>query len=153
MKKIYKYGGLAIIAIMFLSSIVAIFLQAYYFFPQQSQQQTQLPNANIINYDLSDNQKNMLKQQDKTLMIFQYPQNCSECAQQKSLLESFVTSSPFSDQLFLEELGNSQDNSTLYIDGVYWQNTLTSITQDTVTQSLCNAVFTQPTFCALQQVK
>ncbi len=153
MKKIYKYVGLAIIALMFLSSIVAISLQSYIYFPQQNQQQTQLPNTNIINYDLSPAQKTVLFQQYKTLMIFQYPSNCNNCSQIQSLVESFVTNSQFSSQLFLEELSGTQSPPSLSILSNYGQDTLTNITQDMITQDLCKIVSQPPTFCALQQVK
>lgn len=152
MKKTYAYVGLVLIALMLLSSFAFAVLQSYFYFPQQQQEVT-LPNTNIVDYELSPSQEIRLLQDGKTILKFDYSMNCEACLEQKDLLESFSTNSPFAGQLFLEEVETTKINTTLIVLSIYGQETLLNITQESVTEVLCRLVVQPPTGCVLTQVQ
>ncbi len=152
MRKRYAYIGLGLMTLMFMSTFAYAALQSNYL-PTQNQVPVTLPTTRIVTYALAADQENLLLQQGQTLVKFRYPIICQECQQQKIILETFVTSGPFSQQLYLEEIGISGSNSTTTIFSNYGQQTVENMTSDNITNVLCQIVTQPPAFCALDKVK
>lgn len=117
----------------------------------QSQDETKLPDTNIIDYNLTANQEEILLQNGRVIARFTYSINCLECLQQKSYLESFAKQ--YSDQIFLEEIKDATvQNSTLAVNSLRGSDTLTNITQENVLNVFCDLMLQPPVDCVLRKV-
>ncbi|MEM2974768.1 MAG: hypothetical protein QW112_04065 [Candidatus Micrarchaeia archaeon] len=113
---------------------------------------TSLPDTNIIDYELTARQEELLLQNGKVIAKFTYSINCMECLQQKSYLEYFTRQ--YSDQMFLMELtGNvTAQNSTLTVNSLRGYETLTNITTENVLDVFCELMLRPPVECALRKM-
>jgi len=145
--------GMFLIFLMFGSTIAYGVLQAVFYGPAQTTTTT-LPDTNIVNYRLSQNQENLLLSQGKTLLLYFYNSTCSICIDQKQSLEQLVTSSKFSDQLFLEEILTNTNNANipnLIVASYVGQKAINNITSDQITAVLCDLMVQPPVECALRK--
>ena len=137
--------GLFLIAIMLFSTFAYAVLQAFY--PRNS---AKLPDSNIVNYPLDSNLKAALIQNGRTIITFEYNENCSFCADQKAQLESFTNT--YKPQIFLEELTTSRiDSSNIIIASAYGDQTIDDGNATRIVSSLCQLMVYPPATCALQR--
>jgi hypothetical protein len=139
--KISKKVVIAIIFIFLMtgSTLTYIFLQVF----APATQEMELPESNIIDYELTPEQESYLLAYGKTIFRFTYNLTCTECLNQKALLESLTNQ--FSDQLILQEIKGG--SSSLTITSRYGEENLKSITQDSVIDSMCRLMVSQPIGC------
>ena len=121
------------------STVVYSLLQVF----SPTKQGLELPKSNIIDYELTPEQKSYLLANKKTILEFTYSLTCVECLNQKALLEGITNQ--FSDQLFLQETLAS--DSSLAITSLYGQQDLKDITQEAVIDTLCNLMAVPPPGC------
>ena len=104
----------------------------------------ELPEGNIIDYELTSEQEIRLLTNGKTILRFEYYLTCVECLDQKTLLEGLTNQ--FSNQILLQEI-LTDDSTSLTITSRYGQEDLKNITQDTVIDSLCSLMADPPVGC------
>lgn len=113
--------------------------------------EVKIPETNIIDYELTAKQEELLLQGGKVIGKFIYSVNCLECLQQKSYLESFAKQ--YSNQIFLEEITNATaQTSTLTVESLRGYETLTNITQENVLNVFCELMLQPPVDCILRKV-
>jgi len=114
-------------------------------------QQIEIPETNIINYELSSAQETYLIGQGVTVLRYKYSMSCAPCDWQRTYLESNVNGFPR--QLFLQEIvDNSQTEPSLYITSYYGSKTLNNPTNEEIFDSLCDLMFNPPVVCATRNV-
>lgn len=140
--KISKQSILALFFIFLMvgSSIAYGILQA---FRPLKTKKVELPKSNIIDYELTPEQKNYLLADGKTIIEYSYNLSCVECLNQKALLEGLTNQ--FSDQLFLQEIVAS--DSSLTITSRYGQEDVENITQESIIDVLCELMINPPLGC------
>lgn len=113
--------------------------------------QPSLPEGNIIDYELTNEQKNYMLRYGKTILEYKYPLACGNCSSQKAYLESTVGG--LSDQLFLEEIvDNSQTRSTLDVSSYYSSRSLIDPSVNATIDALCGVMVIPPVRCATRNV-
>jgi len=143
MKKINKYISLAMMAIFAFSSIAYSLIQSNRF--GSTQQTVELPENNIINYKLNDNQRYLAIQKGYTIILLEYNDTLDPV---KGTLESYA--SKLKNQIILEEI---QSNRT-YVDFQSMRGEL-DLLDPSVNQTvdvLCEILLNPPMECALRQV-
>ncbi len=148
------YVGLFLIAIMFFSTFAFTILQSFNL--GTTNQKTELPKTNIVDYRLTTNQESTLISQGKTIMIYEYDESCQYCQQQKLFLQQMATNSKpitgtdISNQLFLEILPSINEAPILTLISYYGQNELTNATSSETFSALCQVLISKPIECALR---
>jgi hypothetical protein len=113
--------------------------------------ETKLPETNIIDYELTPQQEELLLQNGKVVAKFIYSLTCLECLQQKSYLESFAKQ--YSNQIFLQEITNATaQNSILTVNSLRGYEALTNVTQENILDVFCELMLQPPVECALRKV-
>ena len=113
--------------------------------------EVKIPETNIINYELTAQQEELLLQDGKVIGKFIYTVNCLECLEQKSYIESFAKQ--YSNQIFLEEIANTAaQNSTLVVESLRGYETLTNITQENTLNVFCELMLQPTVDCVLRKV-
>lgn len=142
------YVGIFLIGLMFLSTFAFAALQTIY---TPSQPNIELPNTNVINYQLGRDQQNLLISQGKTLITYRYDSACVSCLQQKQFLEQLATNSKVSNDLFVQILESNIDPPTVGLVSYSAQIQLTNATNEELFSGLCQVLIKRPLECALQQ--
>ncbi len=148
-----KWIGVALIGIMFLSSIAFAIIQA---FPvDQSSQpqepgQAELPSQLILDYRMPTAQFNEVMSRGFTVATYKYDRDCIECADERSILEQIVLSQEFQNQIILEEI--AQDGpSKLEVASAFGTKTLDKIDVNSTLEIFCELVANPPLGCAVKQ--
>lgn len=137
--------GLFLIAIMLFSTFAYAVIQSFY--PRQN---TQLPESNIVNYQLDASLKDALIQYGRTIITFEYNLGCNNCVNQKSTLEFFANE--YKEQIWLEEVSDeSLDVSKITISSIYGEEKLVDANETGIASSMCNLMVSPPVACALQR--
>jgi hypothetical protein len=137
--KINKRMIAAVFFIFLMAGSTAVYSLLQAFRPQS--QTIELPTSNIINYDLTVEQKSYLLGKGKTIIEARYYTGCVEC--QLSYLGSLANQ--YSDQVILEEL--LSDKYEITIISYFGQKDLTNATQDKIFSSLCELMVSPPPIC------
>lgn len=142
-----KLISILLLLIMLLSTITGFALQALTTDNQGAGQgSVQLPDTNIIDYELTAEQKDQLIRNGKTVMEYRYQLACDNCTTERGYLGAFVNEYP--DQLFLQEIvDNSAAQSRLEISSFYGRRLLTQPTPDDMLDALCNIMADPPPRC------
>ncbi|MBI3413242.1 MAG: hypothetical protein HY051_04135 [Candidatus Aenigmarchaeota archaeon] len=149
-------SNLAIAAFTGLTMLVSVlgfaFLQGS---PQANRPEEKLPDSYIINYTLTQSQRQTLANRGKTLIDLVYdPQNCTNCGFIKASLEGIAHQ--FSDQILLSEIEVSRSD---YVDlpRVFmasqinaWSKKGAGITAAELEQAFCSVVLYPPLGCAIK---
>ena len=111
----------------------------------------EVPEGNIIDYELTAEQRNYMIKQGTTILEYRYPLVCESCTAQKAYLEYAINEFP--DQLFLEEiLDNSRADSILSVASYYGSTRLESLSNDDMFNALCEFMVNPPIRCATVSV-
>jgi len=136
--------------ILMLGSTIAYSIMSAIRTPQ-NEGKTTLPETNIIDYELTAQQKELLLQEGIVIAKFTYNINCLECLQQKSYLESFARQ--YSNQIFLIEIINATtQKSSLIVESLRGYETLTNVTWENALDIFCESMLQPPVDCALRNV-
>jgi hypothetical protein len=113
----------------------------------------EVPNTNIINHELTQEQENALAQNGKTILKFYYSMTCDGCLQKKNVLENSVNDDTFSKQLVLEEITSSKPSLPMLVVLSYkGQKVLGNYTNEELIDSLCDLMVQPPVGCAVRKV-
>jgi hypothetical protein len=154
------YLGLLILAIMFGSSIAYPLLQGLFYGGEQAQ----LPNTNIIDYELTLQQKYLALSRGMVILNYRFNSNCNNCLEQRDYLEQLVSSQKFKEQTFLEEIvvngtgelpilnmtGFKIEGNQIVLD--YRTLQAENVTQNTTFDAVCELMIQPPIDCALKKV-
>jgi len=141
--------SLFIAFIMLGSTVAYTFMQGF----RQEENNTKLPDTNIVGYELAEEQENLLMQNGKTILKFLYNLACDGCIERKNVLESAVNDKTFSDQLVLEEiLTNKTGLPMLTVLSYRGQRVLTNFTNEELIEALCDMMVQPPVGCAVRKV-
>ena len=149
MKRTNAIIALIIIGMMFGSTFAFASLQSFFYSPPQ--QQTVQPPSAIVTKSFTSDQRSYLLQNGATVVSFKYNIACLECGDMKSFVESITRSSGFSGQVFLEEL-TGYNSTSVEIASLRGSNTVKNVTQEAISDSLCELMLQPPVNCALRKV-
>lgn len=135
------------ILIMLGSTLAFAILNA--FSPQQKS--FGIPNERILNYRLTDRQREILIPNGFTLIEYSYPSNCFECLEVKKSLEDATQNSD--NQIFLQELTISEnETSVLTITNILNQTIIENPTLDNAIKAVCGLLINTPLWCVTTQI-
>lgn len=151
-----KSSDIVMAAFMGLTMLVSIFGFAFLQgSPSTDQPKEELPTDYIIDYPLTQTQRQTLVNYGKTLIDFVYdPENCTGCGQLKQSLESIATQ--FNDQVILSEIKASSKD---YVDlpRVFmasqisaWSKKGGGIEPSEIEKGFCSVVLYPPLGCAIK---
>lgn len=138
--------ALFLIFIMVGSSVAFSILQSV----RTPKAELELPNTNIINYELKPEVENYLIQNGRTIIRLDYALACVECLNRKAFLES--AANQFSDQIMLVEIVTTESIPSLTATSIYGQRSLSNVTEEEIVDVLCELMVKPPVFCAVRKV-
>ena len=161
--KAMKIKNILLIIVLFMMvggfSIFPFINQAFTFKPQE---QTQLPDTNLVDSALTEAQETALLQKGKTIVRFEYNSTCEKCLVIKDLLEQLAAQEKFKDQIVVEEIpseskdlpkvgiiGFAIDGNQIRVGQKAFQG---NVTQEDILNSLCALMLEPPVECALRNV-
>ena len=143
-----QYIGLALIAIMFFSTIgFAVIQSVYNPTAQETQNPTQTSEPTIEKHTrrlLTNSEKSYLFRNGATILEFLYSSDCSKCIEYRPIIEGFSTK--FSN-IVLED---SPENSTLIQFLGKKTVRIENVTEKSLLDAYCEVTFTQPKDCVLK---
>jgi len=135
-----KFVALFFIFLMVASSIAFAFISST---RMAKQEEVKIPTQRIINYRLSDVQRHALLSNGYTLVEYEFPNACLDCASKKSSLENIAQTS--NNQIFLQELmGYPEEKLTM--TSLKGQKILENFTEDDI-NSICEILVQEPLWC------
>ena len=146
------WTGIMLIILMLGSTFAYAIIQGLGFYRPSSPSEVELPTANIIDYELTTEQESYAMRIGKTILKFEYATVCTECLNQKALVESIANEKDFSGQIILEEIIKNVDKSVLTITSSYGRNILTNVTADEVINSVCSLLTEPPIYCTVRNI-
>lgn len=130
--------------LMLVSTFAFSFLQSTM---SPSSEEVELPEKNIIDYELTVEQENLAFSRGMTIAKFYYYIGCMECNNQLSFLDYMAKQ--FSDQIILEELTTNRTTS-LNIKSYYGEKNFLNATQDQMFKAFCDLMAKPPITCAVR---
>lgn len=141
-----KWIGVALIGIMFFSTIAFAIIQSFSVPQQPPQQEVQLPLDYVIDYKMTQMQFDEAVSRGVTVATYKYESGCAECASERALLEQIVTSPEFQGQIILEEVQES-GSPKLEIRSFAGERSFETIGNDQIVAALCELVVNPPLGC------
>jgi len=141
-----------IVLVLILIMIGSTFVNLLYSFFSQPK----LPEVNDIDYELTDQEKNLVLRQGKVLLEFFYGSSCKGCQNKISFLDFLANQ--YKDKSFLEKilvnestpklniLGFNITQDKIYLDERYLEGE--NITEQNVKDILCEVMIVPPVECA-----
>lgn len=148
-----KYASLILIFLMAGSTLAYSALQAFRNLgqPDEGAQVPDLPTSNVVNYEITAEQRSYMLQLGKTILEYRYKLGCTECANQRAYIEAAAREFP--NQIFVQELiDNTANNPTLSITSYYGHELLTSPSNERVFDALCELMLQPPIRCATRNI-
>jgi hypothetical protein len=153
-------GLIMVVFLVFGFSIAGVVLQALNFGSRQK-----LPEGDIVDYELTTQQANLILSQGKMILRYEYSPTCENCSEYKSYLEQLTYLTGFKGQMFLQEIISnetfadlpildvlgftiSENRYTLFKDTLQGNN----VTEGNILNSVCELILRPPVDCALQNV-
>ena len=151
-KKLKKLKGTRLLSLLLLllmlgSTITGFALQSLNFGNQDTTQKTvELPDTNVIDYELTPEQKEQLIRDGKTVMEYRYQLICENCTAERGYLNAFVNE--YSDQLFFQDIvDDAATQSRLEISSFYGRRLLMQPTPEDIIEALCAVMADPPVRC------
>ena len=140
------------IGLMFFSSIAFAAIQSFgpVVQDQTSQQATDIPTQQIIDYRMTPQQFQLALGRGITVATYKYSSDCVECLEQKGLLEQAVLSQEFNGQIILEEVETDEPTS-LVVESYLGRRDVEKIDQQSLVNVFCELVAQPPIGCAVVQ--
>ena len=155
-----KLNAMTIAAIIFMilmlgSTIAYSFIQAVNF-GLSGGSKTNLPTTNIIDYELTIDQEQLVLNQGKTIVKYSYSSTCVECLSFANQLESLANQ--MNGQIFVERLlQNSVQNqtaspATLTFTSSQNSKIYSNPSSSDVVDGLCEVLVNPPVDCAIRKL-
>jgi len=152
-----KLNAMTIAAILFMflmlgSTIAYSFIQAVNNGLGGGTSKTQLPSTNVIDYQLSIDQEQLVLTQGKTVMKYSYSSTCVECLTFANQLEGLANS--MNGQVFVEKLLQTSANQTATLTLTSSQNSkiYSNPTTNDLIDGLCDVLISPPVDCAVRKL-
>lgn len=143
-----------VIGLIFVMSMVGVAFSSLSWFPQQ---QPGVAIPNIINRELTQEERIYVLQTGRVLIENFYVSNCSICAVDKATLEMFAQE--FKEFIVLEEVEVNNTNETTYVKlqmigraGLIKDLRDVEITQENLIDIFCDIALVQPRECLLREM-
>ncbi|MEM7821359.1 MAG: hypothetical protein QXX38_00900 [Candidatus Aenigmatarchaeota archaeon] len=107
-----------------------------------------LPEKNIVDYELGPEKEMFLIENGKTIIKYYYQKNCIECREQINFLEEIANRFP--DQIFLQEV--LENYTSLTIKSYRGEKKIKNITKDVVFDVVCDLIVKPPVACIVRKV-
>lgn len=131
------------------STVIVAFMQA----GKQPVTEVNLPNSNLVDYELTEEQEKALMQNGKVILKYLYSKACEGCLQKKNVLDSVAADKTFSGQVMIEQvLSNRQGLPLLTVVSYKGQKVLTNYTNDDLIDALCEMMVQPPVGCAVRKI-
>jgi len=114
------------------------------------EEQVQVPNEKIINYELNAQQRALLLQKYHTLVEYRYYDGCLGCADVKNNLEYLTQNSE--DQIYLQEITSDKSSVSVSIASLRGQKTLNNPTKEEIQTNICNLIVNRPLWCVTSKI-
>jgi len=156
-----KLNAMTIAAILFMvlmlgSTIAYSFIQAINFGLGGGSSKTELPKTNIIDYELSIDQEQLVLTQGKTVIKYSYSSTCVECISLANQLELLANqqNSQISGQVLVELLLQTSANQTATMSLTSSQNSkiYPNPTMNDLVDGLCEVLINPPTDCIIRKI-
>lgn len=141
-----KTIALVFILLMFGSTFTYALLNAF----GEKNTEVQIPQEKILNYELSEQQKQYLLSKGYTLIEYSYPTGCLDCINVKKDLEKITQISD--DQIYLQELTNSGEVSKLTIVSLNGGKTTNNPTITETETSVCDLLIKKSLWCVSNKI-
>jgi hypothetical protein len=115
----------------------------------EKENQIQIPQDKILNYELSEQQKTYLMQKGYTLIKYDYSSGCLECIDVKSSLERITQNSD--GQIYLQEI-TLQGTNKISIVSLNGQKNINKPTVNQTEEAVCSLLLQRPIFCLTSQI-
>lgn len=148
-----KYGSLILMFLMLGSTIAYSGLQAFRAWrrPEENANVPELPASNIVDYEITTEQRNYMLRIGRTILEYRYQLACVECGNQRAYMEAVAREFP--DQMFVEEIVDAAANEpTLLITSYYGNEALTNPSNEEIFDALCTLMMDPPIACATRNV-
>ena len=148
-----KYASLILIFLMVGTIIPIGILQAFGGLnqPDGVAQVPELPETNVVNYEITAEQRSYMLQLGKTILEYRYALACKHCADQRAYIEA--AAQEFPNQIFVQEIvDNTATNPTLSITSYYGHELLTNPSNERVFDALCELMLQPPIRCATRNL-
>lgn len=148
-----KYASLILIFLMLGSTLAYSALQAFRTWkqPDESASAPELPASNVVDYEITAEQRNYMLRIGRTVLEYRYQLACMECANQRGYIEAAARDFP--DQIFVQEIIDSTaNNSTLSMTSYYGDELLANPSSEEILDALCRLMTEPPIICATRNV-
>jgi hypothetical protein len=134
-----------LLLLMLGSTVTGFLLQAFNFNPQE-EKKVGLPSGNIIDYQLTGEQREEMIRQGKTVVEYRYQYVCDTCDAQRSFLAGAIAEYP--DQIFVQEiLDEGADRPVVEMSSFIRRSIATDPSQEEILQMLCDVMVEPPVRC------
>lgn len=150
--KLGKLVAILLLLLMLGSTVTSFALQAFNRGRQNGNQESvELPESNIVDYEITDEQKSYLMRQGKTILEYRYQIACANCAEQRAYIEA--AANEFSDQIFLQEIVDSQAiRPILEMNSFYGRLSLDDPSTEEILDGLCEIMADPPVRCVTRNI-
>ena len=112
-------------------------------FRQEETRSMKIPETNIIEYELTEEQETYLIRRGITIVKFYHTEGCIKCLEWKNELENIATKVP--GQLVLEEINSNENRIEMF--SFRGSATLTNPTKEEILKNVCNILWDPPGWC------
>jgi len=115
----------------------------------EQNEESQIPQDKILNYELNDQQRTYLLRKYFTLIEYRYSSGCMECIDMRKNLEKITTNS--NGQIYLQEI-LSDGSDKITITSLNGQKIITNPTVNETQGAVCNLLLQRPIWCVTSQL-
>lgn len=145
-----KYASLILIILMLGSTLAYSALQTFRGW-QHTENEPELPDSNIVNYEITTEQRDYMLRLGRTILTYRYQLACTECANQRAYIEA--AAGEFPNQIFVEEIVDiAATESTLSVKSYYGDELLTNPSNEEIFDTLCELMAQPPVRCATRNI-
>ncbi len=141
-----KTIALIFVLLMFGSTFTYALLNAF----GEKEEEIQIPQEKILNYELNDQQKKYLLPKGYTLILYSYTTGCLDCITVKNDLERITQNSD--NQIFLQEVVKSEGISVVTIVSLNGGKTINNPTINELENSICDVLIQRPLWCVSTKI-
>lgn len=138
--------SIVLLLLMLGSTVTGFVLQALSSGTDEIKDQVEIPAGNIVNYELTVDQRNELMRRGMTLVEYRYQYVCENCDIHRGFLASAISEYP--EQIFVQEiLDDTLEKPVLEMSSLMRREILTDPSSDDIMAALCDVMVDPPVRC------
>jgi len=141
-----KTMALVFILLMFGSTFAYAILSSF----TGQNEEIQIPQESILNYELNEQQRKYLRSRGYTLIEYSYPTGCLECIDVKNKLEQITQDSE--GQIYLQELTVVGSSSKFTVTSLNGQKILNNPSVEEIETTVCDLLMNRPLWCVTSKI-